>query len=173
MVEPTDVRYRPDLAVTLDLPTLGRIHLERLVRSVSEVVGEVSAKNPLEVALAEDNRVVEILQINRSTYGFCQGLPGPDCSSSIPRTFACLENASPWILSRSRSKKSGASRHANASRSCRPVHSAVGFVVTLKWTTRRRWLESTKNTYGTWFPTVGTMKKSDRDHVPEIELPAI
>src|SRR5579862_1523480 len=47
-----------------------------------------------------------------------------------------------------------------ASRSCCPVHSAVGWAVTLQCRMRRRSWASTRNTYRTWKRRVGTVRKS-------------
>ena len=43
----------------------------------------------------------------------------------------------------------------NASRNCCPVHSAVGWPVTLKWTMRRRSPANTRDMLRTWKPRVG------------------
>src|ERR1017187_3295686 len=73
--------------------------------------------------------------------------------------------SAPKILSRSRSRYRGISSKGNASRTCCAVHSAVGWAVTLKWTTRRRSCANTRNTYSTWKRIVGTVKKSTETSV--------
>jgi hypothetical protein len=66
--------------------------------------------------------------MRRSTYGFCQGDRGAVLTSWIPIVWARLENASPYMASRSRRRYRGAVSQGNPSTSCRAVHWAVGGV---------------------------------------------
>ena len=67
MVEPADLRQFDDLAHArrLDRPWLGRILAQREMRARLVIVRKVSFQNSMEMALAEDDHVVETF----STYG--------------------------------------------------------------------------------------------------------
>ncbi len=80
------VRYGPPRPP--DLPMLGRVHLQRLIRPPTMVVAEVLGKDPFEVPLVHNDAVVEALASNRpdhfSTKGFCEGLRAAISISSNP-----------------------------------------------------------------------------------------
>jgi len=76
------------------------------------------------------SRLIE--PINRSAYPFCQGLWCAVSTSSTPSDSSCRRTLLSYTRSRSRIRYRGASRSANASTSCRAVHSAVGCSLTLK-----------------------------------------
>jgi hypothetical protein len=111
------------------------------------------------------------------------GTPSGWNRSHAPRRLAARATAArtalpgssyPGLVGRSRHRRSGRDRAADIVEFdrtetpravCWAVHSAVGWEVTLKWTTRRRSCAKTKNTYSTWKRIVGTVKKSTETRV--------
>jgi hypothetical protein len=126
----------------LDRPGLGRILAERQVSSSPVVASEVALEDPTEMALAEDDYMVEAF----STYRPHKAL-GVWVLPRTPRrgqhrldAHAAHPTAErlPVDTSRSRILYSGAVSSGKASTICWAVQRALGCSVTLQWTTRRR-----------------------------------
>jgi len=96
----------------------------------------------------------------RSTNGFCHGLCGAEITSLMPMFFTLLRKTEPYIESRSLSKYFGTGSSGKAPTACWTAHRALGFEVTLKWTTVRRLWRRTTRTNKMLKVAVGTVKKS-------------
>ncbi len=83
----------------LDGPDVRRILVEREMRASPVIVGEVAGQNAPQVALAENQNVIQTLAPNRamsrSAKGFCHGLCGAVTTSSIRMPFTRCRNCSP------------------------------------------------------------------------------
>ena len=95
----SDLRKRNHLSAVgrLDGPSVGRILPERQVRARPVVVGEVGTKDLSEMALVENNDVVQTISPDRADYPFderiCHGLRGAVTTSSMPIAFNRARNS--------------------------------------------------------------------------------
>jgi hypothetical protein len=78
--------------------------------------------------------------------------PSLDLSTSPPRVR--------WVATHSRIGYLGAVSRGNASTICCPVQAALGFVVTLNWRIRQRWLPRIRRMKSTRNIAAGTAKKT-------------
>src|ERR1039457_4683142 len=126
----------------LHRPTRRRVLFQRQVRSRLVIILHIRLHVSAQRLLVENDDVVDALSPNRTDHALDVGpLPGGTRrrgTSSMPRCPTSLVKSAPKMLSRSRRRYRGTSSNGNASRSCCPVHSAVGCAVTLKCTIRRR-----------------------------------
>jgi hypothetical protein len=114
------------------------------------VVREIGFQNPTEVALTEDDDVVETLPPHGSHEAFSIWIPPrrPRCGEDVLDAEALDATAElvAEMQSRSRIMNLGAVSSGKASTICWAVQAAGGESVTLKWRTRRRSWAKTKKT---------------------------
>jgi hypothetical protein len=152
MVEPTDAGKGDDSATARRFNGTrdGRVTIERHVRSVLVVVGDMRADQAEQMPLAKHDHVIEHSRRNvhthLSAYPFCQGERGETRICRTPRLSTRASNSLPKMASRSRISRSGTMSAPIASTICCAVHAAYGCAVTLTCSTRRRSSERTKKT---------------------------
>ena len=145
-------------------PWVWSIARQRQVTARPVVVLEIPRQDPEEMKLAQDDDVVQTFAAQRTDEPFHERvLPwGPRRRDHLLDTEDCPACAEPGRR-RSVSVPHQESRRLSSGKACsncRAVHSALGFAVTLKCSTRRRSWASTRNPNSTPNVAVGTVKKS-------------
>ena len=145
MVEAPDFAKRHDPAGRwpFDRPPVGRVLVEREMRSGAVIVREVRGQDATEVLLAENDDIVEALVPQRADKAFHERI--------LPRAARRREDFRDAHALDTMAERLAEDSVAIAEKIARPwvvreglqicwaVHCAVGCSVTLKWTTRRRW----------------------------------
>ena len=121
MVEATDFAERHDPAGrrSLDAPPVGRVLVEREMRSCAVIVREVRGQDATQVAFAQPEDMLKALAADRANEPFHeQTLPGAlGGREALPNRHAihALPEGGPSIVSRSRRREDGAVSFGKAS----------------------------------------------------------
>ena len=98
---------------------VGTILVERKMRAGALVIVDVRGQDATQMALVEDQDIIQTLAANRTDHefdvSFCQGERGAVMTSAIPIASTRLQKYAPYDPSRSRSRWRGAVSHGNAS----------------------------------------------------------